>query len=114
VSAASAPQNSGKVEAALRDELTKAFEQGFLTAEVEKAKKSWLEAQNVRRSDDLSLARRLVQLGYDDRTMTWEAGLEQRVAALTAEQVNGALRRHIDLAQVSTFKAGDFRKLSTN
>ncbi|HET8546833.1 MAG TPA: pitrilysin family protein [Bryobacteraceae bacterium] len=111
VFAISAPQNSPKVEAAFRDELSKTLKDGFPAEEIEKAKKSWLQAQNVRRSDDTALARRLVQLGYDDRTMTWEGELEQKVAALTAEQVSAAARRHLDPAQVSIFKAGDFRKV---
>jgi len=114
VFAISAPQNSSKVEAAFRDELAKALKDGFPEDEVERAKKGWLQAQNVRRSDDTALARRLLQLGYTDRTMTWDGELEQKVGALTAEQVNAAVRRHLDLTQVSIFKAGDFRKVRSN
>ena len=113
VYAISAPENSPKVEAAFRDELARALKEGFPAEEVEKAKKSWLQAQNVRRSDDSALARRLAQLGYDDRTMMWESDVEQKVAALTPEQVTATVRRHLDPTQVSIFKAGDFRKLSS-
>jgi zinc protease len=44
--------------------------------------------------------------------MEFEAGLEKKVEALTAEQVVEAMRRHLDPAQVSIFKAGDFKKAS--
>jgi zinc protease len=108
--AISAPENSRRVEAAFRDEMTKALKDGFPPAEIESAKKSWLESQNVARSGDAALARRLLQLGYDERTVAWEADLEQKVASLTAEQVNAAVRRHLDPQQVSIFRAGDFRK----
>jgi zinc protease len=36
--------------------------------------------------------------------------MEKKIAALTPEQINGAMRRHIDLAKLSIFKAGDFAK----
>jgi zinc protease len=42
--------------------------------------------------------------------MAWDAELEKKVSALTADDVGKALRRTIDLAQVSIVKAGDFKK----
>ena len=47
---------------------------------------------------------------FTGRTMAWQAGLEDRVKALTGEQILTALRRHLDPAKVSIVKAGDFAK----
>ena len=43
------------------------------------------------------------------RTMKWDDDLEKKIAAMTADQVNAAFRRHIDPAALSIVKAGDFK-----
>lgn len=47
---------------------------------------------------------------FQGRTYKWDADLEERVGALTPEQILAALRRHIDPARISIVKAGDFLK----
>ena len=42
------------------------------------------------------------------RTMKWDEQLEQKIRALTAEQVNAAFRKHVDAAALSIVKAGDW------
>ena len=66
--------------------------------------------ERVSRSQDNELVRRLGNLHFYNRTMDFEADLEKKVEALTAAQVVEAMRRHIDPAQISIFKAGDFKK----
>jgi zinc protease len=44
------------------------------------------------------------------RTMQFQAELETKIKALTVEEVNGALRKHIDPAQLSVVTAGDFKE----
>ena len=41
--------------------------------------------------------------------MDWDAQLEAKVAALTPQQVNEALKRHFDPASISIVKGGDFK-----
>src|SRR5262249_1107282 len=65
------------------------------------------------RSDDGSLAGLLAVRDFDDRTLAWDATLEKNVAALTTQQIQEALRRHLDLQQLSVVKAGDFQKAAT-
>jgi zinc protease len=105
-----APQNAIKVEQAYKEELEKALKDGFTEEEIKRGKAGWLQAQRVSRSQDNELVRRLGNLRFYNRTMEFEAGLEKKVEALTAEQVVEAMRRHIDPAQISIFKAGDFKK----
>jgi zinc protease len=46
---------------------------------------------------------------YLKRTFTWSAEFEQKLKALTAAQVNAALRKHIDPAKLTVVKRGDFK-----
>ncbi|KQV44933.1 MULTISPECIES: pitrilysin family protein [unclassified Duganella] len=108
--AISAPQNTAKVEAALREELSKALKDGFTDAELADAKKAWLQSQQVGRTGDASLAGRLASYLSFERTMAFEKDLEAKVSALTVAQVNEALRAHLKPEAVSVIKAGDFAK----
>jgi zinc protease len=56
------------------------------------------------------LVRMLTSRDYDARTMAWDEDLEKKVTALTPDDIGKAVRRNIDLAQVSIVKAGDFKK----
>jgi zinc protease len=108
--AISAPQNTAKVEAALREELVKALKDGFTEAELADAKKAWLQSQQVGRTGDAGLAGRLAGYLSFDRTMAFDKELEAKVSALTVAQVNEALRANLKPEAVSVIKAGDFAK----
>jgi zinc protease len=108
--AISAPQNTAKVEAALREELDKAMKEGFTDAELADAKKAWLQSQQVSRTNDAPLAGRLSTYLSFDRTFAFDKELEAKVAGLTLAQVNEALRAHVKPEAVSVIKAGDFAK----
>jgi zinc protease len=108
--AISAPQNGPKVEASFKDELAHIVKDGFKADEVASSKKAWLEEESVARSQDGALTRTLMFRDRFDRTLKWDEALEAKVAALTADQVTEAFRRHVDLAAISYVKAGDFKK----
>jgi zinc protease len=108
--AISNPQNAPKVEASFKDELARTAKDGFTADEVASARKSWLEERLVQRSQDQSLAGTLAARERWDRTMKFDEALEAKVAALTAEQVSAAFRRHVDPSSLTIFKAGDFKK----
>jgi zinc protease len=107
-----APQNRARVEAALGDEIRKALTGGFTAQEVESGKKGFLQARQLARSNDATVAGRLVSYLVLGRTFLWDEDVERRVAALTPQAVVEALRRHIDPAKLSTVKAGDFASVS--
>ena len=109
-----APQNRARVEAAMNEELRRAFTEGFTAQEVEAAKKGFLQARQLARSNDAALAGRLVSYLVLGRTLAWDEELERKVAALTPQAVLEAMRRHIDLAALSVVKAGDFANLAAN
>jgi zinc protease len=110
VNAIAAPQNVAKVEAAVREELDRAIRDGFTAEEVAAAKSGWLQSRTVGRSNDSALAAQLAQLDFDEVTMAYNADLETKVAALTPQQIQDALRRHLDVSAMSIVKAGDFTK----
>jgi zinc protease len=110
VSAICAPQNVPKVEASFRDELARTLKDGFTAGEVAAEKKAWLEELIVQRSEDGSLASILMNRERFDRTMKFDEALEANVTALTLDQVNAALRKHVDPAALSFVRAGDFKK----
>ncbi len=110
VSSTFAPENRARVEAAIREELSRAVREGFSAAEVEEGKRAVLEARRLARSQDRALASRLGHYLFVKRTFEWDRDFEGRIAALAPEQVNAALRRHIDPAKLSVVVAGDLKK----
>lgn len=109
-SAIAAPQNVPKVEATFKEELLRALKEGFDPAEVDQAKKGWLQRQTVSRGQDNELVGILSSNAYNDRTMAFQAELEKKIAALTPEKVAETVRRYFDPARLSFVKAGDFKK----
>jgi zinc protease len=105
-----APENAAKLEAAFKEEIARALKDGFTAEEVTAGQSGWLQARQADRAQDASLARRLSNYAYLGRTFEWSADLEKKVAALTPDQINAALRRALDPAKIAIFKAGDFAK----
>jgi zinc protease len=110
-SAIAAPQNMPKVEADFNDELARALKDGFTSDEVEKAKKTWLDQRAAARTEDVSIADQLIDRERWGRTLHWDANLEADVAALTAQQVNDAFKRHVNQAAISIVKRGRLRQV---
>jgi zinc protease len=110
VQAICAPQNVLKVEAAFKDEAAKLLKDGFQDEEVAAAKKTYLDDHVLGRSQDAGLARELVRNAQYGWTMQRQADLENKISALTTAQLNAAVRKYLDPAGISYFKAGDFKK----
>ncbi len=103
-----APENAEKLEAAFREEIQKVLDEGFLADELEIAKQGYLQSRQLSRAQDPSLLGALTQGLYLDRTLMWDAELEERIHALTVEEINSAVRRYLDLSKMTIVKAGDF------
>ncbi len=105
-----APQNVEKLEAAFKEEIARMLKDGFTTEEVEAAKSGYLQSREVSRAQDNELAGRLNNYLFLNRTLLWDAELDAKLRALTPEQINAAMRRHIDPSKITIVKAGDFAK----
>jgi zinc protease len=108
VNAITAPQNAERVEASVRDELTKILSDGYTEEELAQAKVSWAQQRQVGRTQDGGLAGTLGLWTHVGRTMAWDAELEAKVQALTVTQVRDAMRRHLDLTKMAFMRGGDF------
>ncbi|MCB9951125.1 MAG: insulinase family protein [Planctomycetaceae bacterium] len=104
------PQNMGKVETAMKEEIGKLVAEGVTPEELADAQKGYLERQTVDRSDDSELARILCETAQLGRTMEFFSSQEKTVAALKVDDVNSALKKYIDFEQLVIVVAGEFEK----
>ena len=104
-----APQNAQKLEAAFKEEIARALKDGFTAEELETAKAGYFQQRQLGRAQDGSLAGTLALYLYYNRTLSWDADFEKRIAALTPAQVTEAMRKHIDPAKINIVKSGDFK-----
>ncbi len=109
-----APENKEALQTAFSEEITKALTEGFSEEEVNDAIKGWLQNQEVSRSQDGYLSNTLNNYLEYERTMMWNVELEEKVANLTADQVNNAFKKYIIPSKISYVKAGDFAKSEMN
>jgi zinc protease len=105
-----APQNEARLEAAFKEEIARVLKDGFEAKEIAEAKSGWLQGRQVSRAQDAPLARTLATDLYIKRTLAWDATLEKKVEALTAEQILAVMRKYLDLSKMTIVKAGDFAK----
>jgi zinc protease len=102
------PENMSRVEKAAREELDRLLKDGVTQVELDQAKQGYLQARKVSRASDQALTGLLSNLRQLDRTMAYEADLDQRIEALTPEAIAAAWRNHIDATKLAVVVAGDF------
>ncbi|WP_291994596.1 pitrilysin family protein [Candidatus Accumulibacter sp. ACC003] len=112
--AMAAPQNAGRAEQAFLEELARARRDGFTAEEVAEAKKGILEARAVARSQDSAVAARWISLLDFGKDWQFSQDFEDKVKALTPEQVNAAFRKYIDPQQLTLVVAADASKGQKN
>ncbi len=103
------PENIVRLESAFGEELGRWVKEGVTTEELDKAKQAWLQSRVQSRARDAELVGRLSQQTFQQRTMAFDQALEERVTALTADQVNAAIKKYVNPAKLSSVKAGDFK-----
>jgi zinc protease len=103
-----APENGDRVEAAFREEIQKVLDEGFTAEEMATSMQGLLEGRQLNRAQDAALAGQISNNLYFERTFQHDAGIEAKIRALSLEEINAAVRRHLDLAKITMVKAGDF------
>lgn len=103
-----APENRERLIEVMFEEFEKVVEHGFEADELESGRRGWLRQMEIRRSDDSRLASTLSGNLYLDRDMHYHADFEDQVRELTVEDLNEAVRRHLDPERISYATAGDF------
>ncbi len=107
--AIAAPQNIAKVEAGFREEVERALKDGFTAEELANAKSGIMQQRLQNRAQDGTLAGAWTSLLHLGRTFAFSKAFEDKLAALTVDDVNAALRKHIDPSKVTIVKAGAFK-----
>ena len=105
VQAIYAPQNAARLEAAIKEELTRALADGFTDDEVKAAKAGWLQSNQVTRAQDGSLAGRLNTVSYINRTLALGRGTGIDRRGLDAGRNQGRARE-AHLAGEDQFREG--------
>ena len=110
VQATCVPDKITKVQDAFKEELDKVLKDGFAGDEIAAAKKTYADDRTLGRSQDAGLARTLSRNAQFGWTMTHESDRDKAVAALTPAQIQDAIKKYWNPAQMAYFKAGDFKK----
>lgn len=108
IQAIAAPQNVDKVEAAVREELARLVAEGITAEELRDAVSGLLTEREQGRGNDGTVSGMLQDQLFFGRTMAFTAGLDDKYRALTLDQVNAAIRRHLKPEQLTVIAAGDF------
>ena len=103
------PNNKDKLMTVIREEIDKILADGITDEELAKAKEGYLQRESVRRSDDSYITSQLVLNMFTDRTMAFTDQQEKKIAAVTKDQVNAALKKYIDPERLIISVAGDFK-----
>jgi zinc protease len=110
ISAIAAPQNLAKLEASIKNELTRTVTEGITQEELDRAKSGLLQQRYQARTNDSTLAAAWNNYLNLNRTFAFSQALDDQIKSLTLAQVNAALKKHIDPAKLSVFIAGDEAK----
>jgi zinc protease len=108
--AIAAPSNMSKVLASIKDETAKIAREGFTADELAKAKTSWLQERQVARAADGNVANGWISHLHTKRSYAFSQANDDKVKALTLDQVNAAFRNYIKLDQMTFFRALDESK----
>jgi zinc protease len=105
-----APQNVDRLAAAFTEEMQRMIGTGFTAQEVEAAKTGYLQQRLQSRSNDDELIVAMIAHRFAGRTIAFDQDLETKIRALTADDVNAAVRKYFDVAKIVQVRAGDFSK----
>jgi zinc protease len=105
-----APQNRDKVEQGFREEVARALKEGFTPEEVASAKTALLNFRRLGRAQDAQLAGSLSANLFLERTFAITQKVDEALAALTADQVNAVMRKHLQPQAFVIGVGGDFKQ----
>ncbi len=109
ITAITNPANIGAVEKAAMEELNRFLEDGPTEAEMDEAKKSYLESQKIGRTSDDSIAGQIQSNLYLGRNFGFIAKREKMIERLTAQDVRDVFRRYVQPSKLVIIRAGDFK-----
>jgi zinc protease len=105
-----APQNLARGKAALLEEIDRAIAAGVTGAELDAARKGWIDQQDNLFADDAALARTLVVDRRLGRDFGWYARQRAALAKVTAGDVGRAFKTYLTPGRLIFVLAGDQAK----
>ncbi len=105
-----APENSDRLQSAVREELTRVLRDGFTDQEVSEGITALMSLRKLARTRDSVLASAWINYLQLGRTFQWSADIDAALMALTKEDVNRALRATLKPDAFSTAIAADSNK----
>lgn len=105
-----APDKIDRVREVIQEELDLILKDGITQEELTTQSKGLLQRRNLARTTDGSLVVALATQAFVGRTMEYVDAFETKIQNLTIEDVNTALRKHIDPAKLHIVVAGDFKE----
>jgi zinc protease len=109
VFAISNPANMEKLDRIIAEELNRFMKEGLGEKELTEAAKAYLQELRLRRANDSAIASMLAEELFNERTFTYYMDLEQKIGKLSVDEVNAALRRHLQPGRLIVIHAGDFK-----
>ena len=103
-----APENRTKVETGFDEEIARVVKDGITAEELATAKKAMLAERTTARTNDAAVAGGWSARLEANRTWAFSADQDAKIAALTLEQVNAAIRKWIVPGNVDWSTSGSF------
>ncbi len=103
-----APQNLDRLKVVFKEEVDNFVKDGITATELADAKQALAQGFTLRRAQDQALASVLRGQLYLGRSMAFNAALEAKIAALTLDEVNAAIRKYVKADAFAHYYAGDF------
>ncbi|HEY5799218.1 MAG TPA: insulinase family protein, partial [Burkholderiaceae bacterium] len=110
ITAIAAPQNLPRLEAAIQEELARTLRDGYTEQEVADAKSAILQQRAQARADDSGIADGWTRYLFMDRTYAYSKAFEDKLSAVTLQEVNSAFRQAIEPQRLTVVVAGDYVK----
>lgn len=107
-----APQNARRVQQSVHEELARALRDGYTEQEVKDAVHAILNYRKLARAQDGSLADAWIDYMDEGRSFAWSQQQDEKLRALTAADVNAALRAVLKPADFSSALAADEKRLA--
>ena len=106
--AISNPQNANRVHQVIHEELNELLQDGITETELKEQRAGLLQSRELKRTEDAALTQILATYARAKYTMQFSHDFETHVSALTVDDVNAAMRKHINPDRLQIVIAGDF------
>ncbi len=110
----SKPTNTEKVVDTVREEVDRMLGSGVTGDELKRAKEGFLTNRQGGRARDRQLISELMSNLRTGRTMDFQQSSDEKISALTKEQVDAALRKVIQPDKLLIITAGDFENVESS